>query len=183
MIKVLQTPTKAKKIVLGAILVLVAVSMVFYLIPNFLNQGTTTEAGILATVDGHSITVADTESMTERVARARNYPSSIYPMLRGQVANELITQKALEVEAERMGLRVSNAELRDWLQHGPLSQEIFPDGKFIGQDKYNEFVGGQFSMTPEKFEDAVKADLLRQKVVSAVTGSVNVSPSEIEQEA
>ena len=39
-----------------------------------------------------------------------------------------------------MGLRATDEEVRDELQHGPLSQYLFPDGNFIGQDGYEDFV-------------------------------------------
>ena len=35
-----------------------------------------------------------------------------------------------------MGLRVTDEELRDDLQHGQLGATLFPDGNFIGQEAY-----------------------------------------------
>ena len=50
----------------------------------------------------------------------------------------LISQKAILAEAERLGLRVSDEELRDEIQHGRYAATFFPDGNFVGQDAYED---------------------------------------------
>ena len=60
MIKFLQTPTKGKKIVLNAILIIVAVTMVIFLIPGiFEGLSNTAGKGVYARVAGHDVTSAD----------------------------------------------------------------------------------------------------------------------------
>jgi len=64
----------------------------------------------------------------------------LLPFFAGQAAERLINEKALVAEAHRFGLRVSDDELRDELQHGQLAATLFPAGKFIGDDEYQSFV-------------------------------------------
>ena len=61
-------------------------------------------------------------------------------------------------------LEVSDAELKDELRQGQMGAMIFPEGKFIGQEKYTQFVQGQFNMTVETFEKLVKLQVLTQKL-------------------
>ena len=60
-------------------------------------------------------------------------------------------------EADRMGLAVSDDELRSYLHQGQLGQMLFPGGNFIGQQAYEDFIQNQFSMGVQQFEQEVKA--------------------------
>ena len=46
-------------------------------------------------------------------------------------------------EANRLGLHTNDEELRDELQHGQLGSHLFPDGKFVGQEEYEDFIQRQ----------------------------------------
>ena len=61
------------------------------------------------------------------------------PYLMQRAAQGMITQKALVYEADRMGLGVSDEELRAYLHQGQMGQMIFPGGNFIGQQAYRRF--------------------------------------------
>jgi hypothetical protein len=50
-----------------------------------------------------------------------------------------------------MGLRATDDELRDELQHGQLGIMLFPDGKFVGQEEYENFAQRN-DMTVPQFE-------------------------------
>ena len=50
-------------------------------------------------------------------------------------------------EADRLGLKVSDEELRDELQNGRYSQTFFPGGKFVGQAQYEQILQGA-DLTP-----------------------------------
>ena len=43
-------------------------------------------------------------------------------------------------EADRLGLQVSDADLARELRTGTFSQYLFPDGKYIGDEAYLNFV-------------------------------------------
>jgi len=40
-------------------------------------------------------------------------------------------------EADRLGLKVTNEEVIDALKRGQLGEVLFPNGQFIGDDKYD----------------------------------------------
>src|SRR5690348_13899270 len=106
----------------------------------------------------------------------------LLPFFAGQAAQQLINEKILVNQAHHMGLSVSDDELRDELQHGQLGTLIFPDGKFIGQEEYENLVERQFDLRLPMFEQLVKDDLLVRKLRSLITSSAYVSDADVHEE-
>ncbi|PYX93809.1 MAG: peptidylprolyl isomerase, partial [Acidobacteria bacterium] len=104
------------------------------------------------------------------------------PFFATRAVETLITEKAAVAEAQRMGLKATDAELQDELQHGQLAQYIFPGGNFIGQDEYDNFVQRNFEMTIPQFEERLKEDILKRKLQALVFGSANVTEAALRQE-
>src|SRR6266404_4095403 len=151
MIRFLQTETPAKKIVLGALLLVICVTMVITLIPGGILSDTGAGGqGTLARVAGHDVTTLEVDQLARRMEKQqfpRGFPEQFAPYMMQQAANSVITQKALQAEAERMGLRVTDAELANELHSGQFGQVLFPGGKFVGQEAYEDFVANQFGMS------------------------------------
>jgi peptidyl-prolyl cis-trans isomerase D len=186
MIRFLQTPTRTKKIVLGGLLVVICILMVITLIPGIgLSDFSGSSRGTIATVSGEDVLSSDVQLMARNMGR-RQFPQGVPEMMQAyfmqNAANNLILQKALEAEAHHMGLWVSDVELRDTLQHGQFGQIFFPGGNFVGQDQYADLVSSDFGMSVAQFEQAVKTQILINKIESAVTSGVSVSDDEIKQE-
>ena len=190
MIKFLQTPSKAKKMVLGGLLLIICAAMVITLVPGGILGDTFgfggPQQGVLAKVGSEDVTYTEAQQMARNLVMqqfgGRNVPPQLLPFFLQQAVQTLVTQKVMQVEAKRMGLEVTDAEVADYLQHGPLAPQIFPDGQFIGQTAYENFVQTAFQMTVPQFENAVKGDLLSQKLASLVQGSATVTDSELQQE-
>jgi peptidyl-prolyl cis-trans isomerase D len=106
----------------------------------------------------------------------------LMPFFAPRAAEQLISQKAIVAEARHMGLRVSDAELSDELQHGGLGATLFPDGKFIGQGEYENLVQRNFDVTIPQFEGLVKDDILIRKLRALISGSAFVGEPEIRAE-
>jgi peptidyl-prolyl cis-trans isomerase D len=79
-----------------------------------------------------------------------------------------------------MGLRVSDQEFRDELQFGPYKQAFFPQGKWIGAEKYKQMLT-QGGTTVENFERDVRLDLLQRKLVNVIGASATASDSEVDR--
>ena len=189
MIRFLQTPGPIKKIVLGGLLVVICAAMVIVLVPGgilgdaFGFQGNLGQ-NVVAKVGSQEISVTEVQQQARSMGRQqfpRGLPQALMPFLYQRAADNLMTQHAMVAQAERLGLTVSDAELQDELQHGSLSPELFPNGTFIGEQAYDDFVS-QFNMSVPQFEQAMKDDLLRRKLMDMVTGAVTVSNAELEQQ-
>jgi peptidyl-prolyl cis-trans isomerase D len=187
MIRFLQTPGPVKKIVFGGLLVLLSLAMLVYLIPGGSMGGEETQRGVVADVAGENVTVAEVQRSARNIIQ-QQFPQGgpqvalIQPYANQQAAQQLINAKAMDAEARRMGLHVTDDELRDELQHGAPAETFFPGGKFIGQDAYQSLIEQQFNMTVPQFEQTVKDDILRQKLVALVAGGATVSDAAVHKE-
>ncbi len=190
MIRFLQTPGPIKKIVLGGILLVICVMMVITLIPGggFLNDllgGGVTQSGILAKVGNQEVSLQEVSEQARLIGRQQfkgNIPPAIMPYLMQRAAQGMITQKALVYEADRMGLSVSDDELRVYLHQGQMGQMIFPGGTFIGQQAYQDFIQNQFNMGVQQFEQEVKAEIAQRKLLALVNGVVSVSDKDVAEQ-
>jgi len=190
MIRFLQTPGKAKKIVLGGLLVIICGAMVVTLVPGgMLGDAfgfTNLERGVLAKVGSQQVTMDEVSRTAQRIGRqqfgGRSVPPNIAAYLRQAAAEQLITQKALIMEAERLGFKVTDQELQDTLHKGQFGQLLFPDGQYVGDQQYEMFVNSQFNMSIPQFEEALKTQLLMDKLRAAVEGPVNVSLQDVADE-
>src|SRR5271169_6727084 len=189
MIRQLQNAGPTVKIILGALLVLICASMAITLIPGGVGSSLgigAPPAGVLATIGDQQVTVPEVQREAKAMIR-QQFPrggaqaSMLLPLFAGQAAEQLINQKALVAEARRLGLRVNDDELRDELQHGQLGSMLFPDGKFVGQEEYENFVQRN-DMTVPQFEARVKEDVLTRKLYAMVTSSAFVGDTEVRDE-
>src|SRR5664279_4668885 len=167
---------KAVRILLGALLLLVAFSMLTYLVPNYSN-GTSSSDTVIAEVGKDPITLAETQRLIQSTVRGRQLPPDILPTYIPQMVDQMITERAMVMEAERLGLQVSDSDVADSIR--PMVPSLFPDGKFVGKEAYAAMLSQQ-NLTIDQFE----ADLKRQVMISrlrdiAMEGTI-VTQSEIE---
>ena len=180
MIKFLQSGNKAAKYILAGFLLILAASMVTYLIPGFMSDSNATETGVVASVGGHDIRREEVARAVQSQAQGRQIPEFYMPILRQQALRQLIQQAELRYESERMGLKVSDQEFRDELQNGPYKQYFFPGGKWIGAEKYKEMLT-QGGGTVENFESEVRQDLMQRKLIAVIGANAAVADSDVEQ--
>jgi peptidyl-prolyl cis-trans isomerase D len=189
MIRFLQTPGPIKKIVLGGLLTIISVFMVITLVPGFGSTdffGTSAPArGVVAKVAGTDITSQEVQRQAREMVR-QQFPrggaqaSMLLPFFASQAAQQLIQRQAILAEAERLGLRATDEDVRDELQHGRYAETFFPAGNFIGQAAYEELLQ-QHDLTVPMFEHGVKEEILIDKLRSLIAGTVSVTDSEVRQ--
>jgi peptidyl-prolyl cis-trans isomerase D len=189
MIRQLQNAGPTLKIILGAMLVIICASMAITLIPGGIGSSLgigAPPAGVLATVGDQTVTVSEVQREA-RIMIRQQFPkggpqaSMLLPYFSSQAAERLIDAKAQVAEARRLGLRVNDDELRDELQHGQLGSTLFPDGKFIGQEEYENLLQRN-DLTVPQFEAQIKEDILTRKLRALVSGSAFVGDTEVRDE-
>ncbi|HVO80458.1 MAG TPA: peptidyl-prolyl cis-trans isomerase [Terriglobales bacterium] len=189
MIRFLQTPGPLKKIILGGLLLIICAAMVITLVPGGIGSSFGFGApgrGVLAKVAGEDVTTAEVQREARMMLR-RQFPrgnamaAQLLPFFASRAAEQLITEKAILAEADRLGLHVSDQELSDELQHGRYAAAFFPDGKFIGTDAYEARIQ-QADMTVPQFEQTVKDEILFDKLRNLVAGSAFVTDAEVHEE-
>lgn len=95
-----------------------------------------------------------------------------------QALDRAINQKILLAEARRMGLGVTDAELRERI----LKEQVFQDeqGNFIGEERYKQILQSN-QLSVSSFEDEVRQELLLKKLMDALSANIYVSNDEIER--
>jgi len=94
-----------------------------------------------------------------------------------QALEQLINRRVLIEEAGRLGIEVSDDEVRKYVLAMPTFQSA--DGRFIGSDRYAQFLRS-VGYTPETFEAAVRDDLLSQRISQVLAQNLYLSDREIE---
>jgi peptidyl-prolyl cis-trans isomerase D len=189
MIRFLQTPGPIKKIVLSSILLIFCGAMVITLIPGGLGSNLNLGGpgqGVVAKVGDQDVTHTEVVRqaqvmLRQQFPRGNAMAGQLLPFFTSRAAEQLITQKALVVEAGRMGLRATDEDLRDELQHGLYAATLFPGGKFIGQEAYEGLLQNADLSVPQ-FEEGVKQDILVRKLRNLVAASASVDDPAVRQE-
>jgi peptidyl-prolyl cis-trans isomerase D len=169
---------------------IVVAAFILLYIPSFLSPtGVGAAPGdMLATVEGRTVTVGDWQRAYQQQVSAlqSQYGGAINEqMLRQlgiaqQVLQQLIDEEAMTAEADRLGLRVSDGELRERLVRLPMLQL---NGAFVGHVRYQQFLASQRPpLSTAEFEGMLRQSLQAEKLQEAVTGWMTVSDAETDAE-
>ena len=166
------------RIMLGIVVGILGIGMLLYLVP----QGTNDLNGAenVADVGGQAISVADVQNLLTKTTHGAQLPPALLPAYTQQALDQLLNEKMLALEADRMGLRVSDEEHADFLKK--LVPTAFTGDTFIGMDRYSAEVQARFQVTVPEFETEVKNALLQQKFQQLVTDGIRASDDEVREE-
>ncbi len=167
------------RIMLGVILGFLCIGMLLYLVPQDTGMELT-GTDVVAQVGDQKITIADVQEQLDRISRNGQIPASIRGLYTQQVLDNLIFEKSLVIEADRLGLRVTDEEHADMLKK--LIPTAFQGDTFIGMDRYTAEVQTRFQMAVPEFETAIKNELLQQKFQQLVTDGITASDAEVHAE-
>ncbi len=169
---------KAVRILLGGLLLLVALSMLTYLVPSYNTGGGPTDI-VVAEIGKDTVTMPEVQQIIQNTLRNNRLPASLMPNYIPQFINSMVNERALAYEAKRLGYKVSDADVAAAIR--TFIPQLFPDGKFAGKDAYVAVLAQQ-NMTIPEFEADVARQLLVAKLRNVATEGIIVTPQEIEQE-
>ena len=169
---------------------IVVATFVLLYVPSFLNPASVGAApsDMLATVEGRSITVGTWQRVYQQQVAAlqSQYGGAINDQMlkqlgiAQQVLQQLIDEEAMGAEADRLGLTVSDGELRERILRLPMLQA---NGAFVGDAVYRQFLASQRPpLTAAEFEGMLRQSLQAEKLQEAVTGWIAVSDEEADAE-
>ncbi len=167
---------KLVRIFLGALLLVVAASMLMYLVPSY-NTGTTSSDLVVAEIGSDAITLAETQRVIQSTIKGRQLPMEILPNYIPQMVDQMVTERAMMYEADRLGLRVSDADVADSIRQ--MVPSLFPDGKFVGKEAYAGMLAQQ-NMTIDQFESDLKRQVLLTRLRDIAMEGTIVTQPEIE---
>jgi len=168
---------------------LVCVAFVLFYIPDFL-KGTGADAAssdTIAKVEGHEITAGEfrrtyqAQVQAYRSAYGANMNDQLLKQLgiEQQILQQMVDERAALAEAERLGVTVSDEEVRQRIFAMPAFQE---NGGFIGEQRYQQLLRMQRPpMMPSEFETNVRRGLTVEKLRASLTDWLAVPDKELEE--
>jgi peptidyl-prolyl cis-trans isomerase D len=170
---------KMVRFFLGALLVLVSLSMLTYLIPSY-GSGDSASDIVVAEIGEETLTLPEVQRNLQLTLRNQQIPPQVLPHYVPQVIEGMITERAMAYQAERLGLKVSEQDVAQAIRS--MIPSLFPDGKFVGRETYAAMLAQQNMSIPE-FEASLQRQLLVNRLRNiAVEGTAVVPPQEIERE-
>jgi len=169
---------------------LVCVAFVLFYIPDFL-RGSGADASssdTVAKVEGHEITSGEfrrtyqAQLQAYRSAYGNNMSEQLLKQLGidQQILQQMVDERAALAEADRLGISVSDEEVRQRIFAMPAFQD---NGGFIGEARYQQLLRMQRPpMTPAEFEDNVRRGLAVEKLRASITDWLSVPDNELERE-
>ncbi len=169
---------------------LVCVAFVLFYIPDFL-RGTGADAAAgdtVAKVEGHEITSGEFRRTYQAQVQAYRsaYGASMSDQLlkqlgvEKQILQQMVDEQAALSEANRVGISVSDEEVRQRIFATPAFQE---NGAFIGEARYQQLLRAQRPpMLPSEFEENVRNQLVVEKLRGSLTDWMTVADKDLEQE-
>jgi peptidyl-prolyl cis-trans isomerase D len=173
MLKFISRLEKTRNVVILIFAVLMVISLVFWGGSGISSTATTDPARsteTAASVSGEDITVGELyrqKQMYSRFSQGRPYPTNL--LLDGMIASRMT-----RVEAERLGLTASDAEVA-----AKIREQFKPqDGKPFDQKIYEQNVIQQ-SGSIKAFEEGIRDDISGEKLRAFITSGVTVSEEEV----
>ena len=172
MLKFFNRLEKTRNFVLLVFAVLMVASLVFFYAPtpNTANADLSRSQETAASVSGEEITVGELyrqREMYSRFSQGRPYPAKM--LLDGMIASRIT-----RVEAERLGLTASDAEVAAKIRETNKPEE----GKAFDQKIYEQNVIQQ-SGSIAAFEEGIRDDISGEKLRAFITSGVTVSEEEV----
>ena len=170
---------------------LVVVAFVWLYIPAFVDAPSAGvgPTGIVAEIEGRQITAADFRRIylqRRDQLRASSGGDITLDLLRQlgihrQILLQMINEQAALAEASRLGLSVTDAEVRERLLTLPGLQDV--NGQFIGEAGYRQRLRLQNPpITPDEFEEGLRQSLLTERLQTVLTDWITISDAELEEE-
>jgi peptidyl-prolyl cis-trans isomerase D len=192
MIRFLQRDNRFTKAFFIVVIAAASVGMVVYLIPGLTGMSVSA-ADTYAIIYPHwysrffssgiAVSQERVSQITRRQVQQRNPQYADNPAIlrifEQQVGQQLVQQQILLAEAEKLGITASDNDVVQFLHQGQFGEYLFPNGQFIGTDRYTAFVTGQFNMSVAEFELEIQQDIILRRLQALITAGVMVSDADV----
>lgn len=170
MLKFFSRMERTRNFVLLVFAIIMVVSLVVFYAPrqNDVQNNLTRDEEAVAKVGREQVTVADIAIQKENMSRnGRPAPSKT-------ILDRMINERMVRLEADRLGLRPSDAEVAYFIRQ----QSKSPDGTPFDQKRYEQNVTEQYGSVVN-FEQSMRDQISAQKIEAFLTSGVTISEQEI----
>ena len=191
MIRFLQQNNRFTKALFVVIIAAAAITMVITLVPGIFDNTIGSNPNVFATVHSpgfwgrfspsSDVKLDEVNLLAQRQMAQQHFPDFYLPFMVQRAGQILVQGAILKREADRLGLQVSDEDLRRELQTGRFAQYLFPNGQYIGDDQYINFVQTAFNVSRADFETQLKQDIELQRLQALITDGVTVSDNAVRE--
>ena len=168
---------KAVRYLLGGLLGIVALSMVVTLIPGY-GTPTADQGMVVAEIGKEQITTRQVQALMQNVMKSRRLPPEMIPHYIPVLIDQMITERAIAYQAERMGFRVTDEDVANAIRS--MLPQMLGSGEFDPK-LYAAYMQQQGLTIPE-FERNIKNNLYLLKLQNIALEGAIVTPAEVESE-
>ncbi|QNI34336.1 peptidyl-prolyl cis-trans isomerase [Alloacidobacterium dinghuense] len=189
MIRFLQKDSRTVKAIFIVIISVACITMVITLVPGIFSDSTSSSdtyatirgAGFFGRIFGSTddVTTQEVQQLAQRMMQRQQLPDFVLPFMMQRVGQGLIQQHIELQEAGRLGVNVTDEDLRAFLRTGTWGQVLFPNGHYVGDEQYASLVSQNFGISREMFEKELKKELQENRLRSFVTAGVTVSDQQV----
>jgi peptidyl-prolyl cis-trans isomerase D len=181
MFNLFRSSAKLTKYLLGGLLLIVAASMVTYLIPStgLTAANDTGIDNVLAEVGGTTVTATQAKAAINRLVTNGQLPRDSVSVYLPQLIDQMIQDRAATYAFAKMGLSVSDDEVLAGLMQ--VYPQYFKDGKLVSTEQLEQALLSQQSMTLAEGIDEMRRQLLLRKLQNVAFTTVVVTKAEIDQ--
>jgi len=178
MFDLFRSRAKAVRCLLGALLVLVALSMVVTLIPGFVGSGYAPD-NVIAEIGDEVISTRDVQLSIQQQLRNNAFPREMTGTYVPVIVNRMISDRAVAFAAEQIGFEVTDEDVARSVQS--MLPQLFQNGQFVGEQAYAQYLS-QMNLTIPEFESNVRKQMLLLRLTNLVLEGEVVTDQEIEEE-
>src|ERR1700722_17643868 len=170
MFDLFRSRAKAVRIMLGAMLAIVALSMLIYLIPGTgVTAADSATDQVVAEIGKSNVTVGEVQQQVRNVLQNQRVPPEYAATIIPQLVDQAIAERAVAYEAQQLGFRVSDRDLANTLRS-------FPFGS-LPADQYQQYVEQQVGLTVPAFEDNVRVKIFEDEIENIIVEGIIVTPA------
>lgn len=175
------------KWVLWLVILVLGAGMLLFFVQTPGGMGVGIGSQNVAVVAGNSINVNQYRRLYNQIYQSYQ---QMYPLDQGnaeilrqlgladQALDQLISEYAIGYGAESMGIEATREEVTKYITTLPLFQE---DGRFIGTERYIQILQAN-NLPAAEYEDGIRREIVRTKLLSVVTDGIRATPKEVRQE-
>ncbi len=131
-------------------------------------------------VNGEDISMVTFYNLRDSIKRDINaegdLPQQYADQINGIALNQLINAKLLAQKAGELGFKVTDEELNEAISSNPIFQI---DGKFVGRERYQNFVQQALNQDVGEFENSYREDLVIEKLRDFIDETAMVTDEEL----
>lgn len=167
----------AMRYLLTVVLGVIALSMVVTLIPGWgSNTGGGDRNDVVAQIGSEQITVREAVTNVQGVMRRMGVPPAAVKTMANNFIDSMISSQAMALQAKELGLTPTDADVAAAIKS--RYTQLFPNGQFIGQEIYQNFLAQQ-GTTVKEFESNIRRQIMVERLSKLMEDSVVVTEKEL----